>query len=97
MSGQAVLVVLSVGLFAGWLVHLISQGTGLPLTGALLIGALGAIAGAFLIPYAGLNPGPGSVAVAMNGGMGAALLLLVFKLVRPDDDRKPLRHHERKR
>jgi len=97
MSGPAILVAILVGLFAGWLVHLISQGTGLPITGSLAIGALGAIAGEFLIPYSGLNLGLGSLSVAINAGLGAALLLLIFKVVRPEDDREPFKQDGNKR
>ena len=91
MTGETVLIVMFVGLFSGWLVHLIAQGTGFPLTGSLTIASLGVILGELLLPYAGLNLGRGALAVTINAALRGALLLLIFKFVRPEDDREPVR------
>lgn len=90
MTGEALLIAVFVGVFIGWLVHLISQGIELPLLGSLALGSVGAIFGEFFLPYTGLNLGHGDLAVALNAGLGGALLLWIFKFMRPDDDRKPI-------
>jgi uncharacterized membrane protein YeaQ/YmgE (transglycosylase-associated protein family) len=91
VSGETILIAISVGLFSGWLVHLVGRGSGFPLTGSLAIASLGAILGELLLPYAGLNSGRGGLAVAINAGLGGALVLLVFKFLRPKDDRTPVK------
>ena len=55
MSGESLLVVLVVGLIAGWLAGQIVQGTGFGIVGDLLIGIAGAFIGSWLLPQLGLH------------------------------------------
>ena len=48
MSGQSLLIILVVGLVAGWLAGHIVQGTGFGIVGDLLIGIVGAFIGGLL-------------------------------------------------
>jgi uncharacterized membrane protein YeaQ/YmgE (transglycosylase-associated protein family) len=79
MSGESLLIILVVGLIAGWLAGQIVQGAGFGIVGDLLIG----IAGAFmLLPQFGLHLGSGIISAIINATIGALLLLLVIRLVR---------------
>jgi uncharacterized membrane protein YeaQ/YmgE (transglycosylase-associated protein family) len=82
MSGESLLVVLVVGLIAGWLAGQIVQGTGFGIVGDLLIGIAGAFIGSWLLPQLGLHLGSGIVLAVINATIGALLLLLVIRLVR---------------
>ena len=53
MSSESLLVILFVGLIAGWLAGQIVQGTGLGLIGDLVVGIVGAFIGSWLLPQRG--------------------------------------------
>ena len=82
MSGESLLIILLIGLIAGWLVGQIVQGTGFGIVGDLIIGIVGAFIGSWLLPQLGLHLGSGIVLAIVNATIGALLLLLVIKLVR---------------
>jgi uncharacterized membrane protein YeaQ/YmgE (transglycosylase-associated protein family) len=82
MSGESILVILLVGIVAGWLAGQIVRGTGFGLIGDLLIGILGALIGAWLLPQLGIQLGSGILRAILNSTIGAVLLLLVIRLVR---------------
>jgi uncharacterized membrane protein YeaQ/YmgE (transglycosylase-associated protein family) len=82
MSGESLLIILLVGLIAGWLAGQIVQGTGFGIIGDLLIGIVGAFIGDWLLPQLGLHLGSGIIAAIANATIGAVLLLLVIRLVR---------------
>lgn len=82
MSGEALLILVVVGIVAGWLSGQIVQGTGLGLIGDMVIGVAGAFVGGLLLPNLGIHLGVGFVAEIINATIGAVLLLLVIRLVR---------------
>jgi uncharacterized membrane protein YeaQ/YmgE (transglycosylase-associated protein family) len=82
MSGQSLLVILVVGLVAGWLAGQILRGTGFGVIGDLLIGIVGAFIGDWLLPQLGIHLGVGLVAAIINATIGALILLLVIRLIR---------------
>jgi uncharacterized membrane protein YeaQ/YmgE (transglycosylase-associated protein family) len=82
MSGEGLLIILVVGLIAGWLAGQIVQGAGFGIVGDLLIGIAGAFIGSWLLPQLGLHLGSGIISAVMNATIGALLLLLVIRLVR---------------
>jgi uncharacterized membrane protein YeaQ/YmgE (transglycosylase-associated protein family) len=82
MSGESLLIILVVGLIAGWLAGQIVQGTGFGIVGDLLIGIAGALVGSWLLPQVGLHLGSGIFSAIINATIGALLLLLVIRLVR---------------
>jgi len=51
MSGQTLIIILLVGLIAGWLAGQIVQGTGFGLIADIGIGIVGALIGAWLLPH----------------------------------------------
>jgi uncharacterized membrane protein YeaQ/YmgE (transglycosylase-associated protein family) len=82
LSTESLLVILLVGLAAGWLAGQIVQGTGFGLVGDMIIGIIGAFIGDWLMPQLGLHLGLGIVGAIVNATIGAIVLLLVIRLVR---------------
>ena len=82
MSSESLLIILLVGLVAGWLAGQIVQGTGFGIVGDLVIGIIGAFIGSWLLPRLGIHLGVGIVAAIVNATIGALILLLIIKLVR---------------
>jgi uncharacterized membrane protein YeaQ/YmgE (transglycosylase-associated protein family) len=82
MSSESLLVVLLVGLVAGWLTGQIVQGTGFGFVGDLVIGVVGAFIGCWLLPQLGIRLGLGIVSSIIDATIGAVILLLIIRLVR---------------
>src|SRR5271166_6427236 len=76
MSGESLLIILVVGLVAGWLAGQVVQGTWFGLIGDLIIGIVGAFIGGWLMPQLGIHFGSGIVAAIINATVGAVVLLL---------------------
>src|SRR6266403_3621893 len=85
MSGESLLIILVVGVVAGWLAGQIVQGTGFGIVGDLIIGVVGAFIGAWLLPQLGIHLGSGIVAAIIDATIGALILLLIIRLVRGGD------------
>src|SRR5437763_13804503 len=81
MSNQSLLVILLVGIVAGWLAGKIVRGTGFGLLGDLLVGIVGAFIGSWFLPRMGIHLGTGVVSAIVNATLGAILLLLVVRLL----------------
>src|SRR6187431_816702 len=82
MSSESLLVILFVGLVAGWLAGQIVRGTGFGIIGDLVIGIIGAFIGTWLLPQLGIHLGTGIVSAILNATIGALILLLIIRLVR---------------
>jgi uncharacterized membrane protein YeaQ/YmgE (transglycosylase-associated protein family) len=82
MSGETLLIVLVIGVVAGWLAGQIMRGTGFGIVGDLLIGIVGAFIGSWLLPQLGIHLGLGIIAAIINATIGAMILLLIIGLVR---------------
>jgi uncharacterized membrane protein YeaQ/YmgE (transglycosylase-associated protein family) len=82
MSGEGLLILLLVGVVAGWLAGRLVQGAGLGLPGDMVIGVAGAFIGGLLLPRLGVHLGSGVVAAIFNATIGAVLLLFIIGLVR---------------
>lgn len=82
MTNQSLLIILLVGLIAGWLAGQIMRGGGLGIVGDLIVGILGAFIGDWLLPRLGIHLGTGLVPAIINATIGAILLLLAIRLVR---------------
>ena len=82
LSGESILVILLVGLVAGWLAGQIVRGTGFGLVADICIGIIGAFIAAWLFPRLGIALGAGIVRMIINATIGAVILLLVLRLVR---------------
>src|ERR1700683_1554148 len=82
LAGDRLLLIMVVGLIAGWLASEIVQGTGFGIVGDLLIGIAGAFVGDWLFPQLGLHLGSGMISAIINAAIRALLLLLVIRLIR---------------
>ena len=82
VSNESLLVILLVGVVAGWLASHLVQGTGLGLVGDMIIGVIGAFIGDWLMPRLGIHLGAGTIGAITNATIGAILLLLIIRLVR---------------
>ena len=82
MSGQSLLVIIVVGVIAGWLAGKIVQGTGFGIVADLCIGIVGALIGAWLLPRLGIHLGTGLVAAIVSATVGAVVLLIILGLFR---------------
>ena len=83
LSGEGILVILVVGLIAGWLAGKIVQGTGFGLIGDIAIGIIGAFIASWLFPKLGIQIAASSlVREILYATVGAILLLIVLRLVR---------------
>jgi uncharacterized membrane protein YeaQ/YmgE (transglycosylase-associated protein family) len=81
LSNQSLLVILVVGIIAGWLAGRVMEGGGFGLIGDLIVGLLGAFIGDWLLPRLGIHLGVGIVALIVNAFIGAVVLLLILRLV----------------
>jgi uncharacterized membrane protein YeaQ/YmgE (transglycosylase-associated protein family) len=82
MSNEGLLVILFVGLIAGWLAGKIVRGSGFGLIGDILIGICGALVASFLFPKLGIHLGTGLVSEIIYSAIGAVILLLIVGLLR---------------
>ena len=76
------LLIVVVGVVAGWLAGQIVQGTGFGLVGDLLIGIIGAFIGSWLLPQLNVHIGAGMIAAIANATIGAMILLFLLRAVR---------------
>jgi uncharacterized membrane protein YeaQ/YmgE (transglycosylase-associated protein family) len=82
LSGESILIILVVGLIAGWLAGKTVQGTGYGLIGDIVIGIIGAFIASWLFPRLGIELGAGLVREIIDATIGAILLLVILRLVR---------------
>ena len=82
MSGESLLIILLVGVIAGWLAGQIVRGAGFGLIGDLVVGIIGAFIGNWLLPRLGVHIGVGVIGAIFDATVGALVLLLVLRLVR---------------
>jgi uncharacterized membrane protein YeaQ/YmgE (transglycosylase-associated protein family) len=81
LSNESLLVILLVGLVAGWLAGQVTQGSGFGLIGDLVVGLLGALVGNWLLPQLNIHLGVGIIALIINAFIGAIVLLLMLRLI----------------
>src|SRR5215470_6535388 len=81
LSNESLLVILVVGLVAGWLAGQLMRGSGFGLIGDLIVGLLGALIGDWLLPQLNIHLGVGLVALIVNALIGAVVLLLILRLI----------------
>jgi uncharacterized membrane protein YeaQ/YmgE (transglycosylase-associated protein family) len=82
LSNEGILVILFVGLVAGWLAGKIVRGTGFGIVGDILVGIAGAFVASFLFPKLGIHLGSGLVSNIIYSAIGAVVLLLIVRLLR---------------
>jgi uncharacterized membrane protein YeaQ/YmgE (transglycosylase-associated protein family) len=82
LSNESLIVILFVGLVAGWLAGKIVRGTGFGIIGDILVGIAGAFIASWLFPRLGIHLGVGIVSAIISSAIGAILLLLIVRLIR---------------
>lgn len=82
MSNESLLVILFVGIVAGWLAGKIVRGSGFGLLGNLVVGVVGAFLATLLFPRLGIKLGTGLLSEILFSALGAIILLLIVGLIR---------------
>jgi uncharacterized membrane protein YeaQ/YmgE (transglycosylase-associated protein family) len=82
MSNEGILVILFVGLIAGWLAGKVVRGTGFGIIGDIVVGIAGALVASLLFPRLGIHLGTGLVSEIIYSAIGAVVLLLIVRLLR---------------
>ena len=81
LSNESLIVIVLVGLVAGWLAGVLIRGSGFGPVGDVVIGWLGALIGHWLLPRLHIYLGTGIIAMIVNALIGAVVLLLVIRLL----------------
>jgi uncharacterized membrane protein YeaQ/YmgE (transglycosylase-associated protein family) len=81
LSNESLVVILLVGIVAGWLAGRLVDGGGFGLIGDLIVGVIGAFIGDWVLPRLNVHLGMGMVALVLNATIGAILLLIVLRVV----------------
>jgi uncharacterized membrane protein YeaQ/YmgE (transglycosylase-associated protein family) len=71
---------LLVGAVAGWLAGIFMKGNGFGLLGDVIVGVIGAFAGAFIFRMTGLKLGTGLADAVLIAFVGAVVLLFIVRL-----------------
>jgi uncharacterized membrane protein YeaQ/YmgE (transglycosylase-associated protein family) len=82
ISNEGLIVILFVGLVAGWLAGKVVRGTGFGIIGDIIVGIAGALVASFLFPKLGITIGSGLVSEIIYSAIGAVILLLIVRLLR---------------
>ena len=81
MAIESLVVLLRVGLIAGWLASVI-MGGGFGLIGNMMVGILGAFIGSYILTALGVSIATGIVGAIIHATIGAMILLFVLRLLR---------------
>ena len=81
LSNESLVVIILVGLIAGWIAGRVMQGSGFGLIGDVIVGLLGALIGDWLLPRLNIHLGVGIVALTANAVIGAIVLLFLLRLI----------------
>jgi uncharacterized membrane protein YeaQ/YmgE (transglycosylase-associated protein family) len=79
---MGILIIILVGVIAGWLAGKLVKGGGFGLVGDLIVGVVGALIGGWLLPRLGIYLGAGLLSAIASATIGAVVLLVIIKLVR---------------
>ena len=82
ISSESLIVILFVGLVAGWLAGKIVRGTGFGIIGDIIVGIAGDFVASWLFPKLHITIGSGLVSEIIYSAIGAIILLLIVRLVR---------------
>jgi uncharacterized membrane protein YeaQ/YmgE (transglycosylase-associated protein family) len=82
ISNESLVLILVVGVVAGWLAGQLVRGTGFGLIGDLIIGVIGAFIGTWLLPQLNIHIGSGMVGAIVTATVGAVLLLIILRVIR---------------
>jgi uncharacterized membrane protein YeaQ/YmgE (transglycosylase-associated protein family) len=78
---MSIIVLLLVGLVAGWLASLIMK-SGFGLLGDMVVGVIGAFVGGWVFGKLGISAGGGMIGQIITATIGAVILLFLLRLIR---------------
>ena len=81
LSNNSLLVIIAVGIIAGWAAGNVVMGGGLGLLGDLIVGVIGAFIGDWLMPQLHTHLGVGLVSEIASAAIGAIILLAIIRLL----------------
>jgi uncharacterized membrane protein YeaQ/YmgE (transglycosylase-associated protein family) len=81
MSNEGLLIIILVGIIAGWLAGKIVDGGGFGLIGDLIVGVVGAFVGDWLLPRLHIHLGVGIIPLIANATIGAIVLLVILRVI----------------
>lgn len=76
------LIILLVGLVAGWLAGVLVRGGGFGLIGDIVVGILGAFIAGWLLPQLGVPIGGDLLWEIVSATIGAVILLVIIRVIR---------------
>jgi uncharacterized membrane protein YeaQ/YmgE (transglycosylase-associated protein family) len=82
MDLQSLIVLLLVGLVAGWLAGQFVKGGGFGLIGDIIVGIVGALIAGWLFPQLGISLGSGILGAIISATIGAVILLVIIRLIK---------------
>ena len=82
MTLESLIVLLLVGLIAGWLAGQFVKGGGFGLVGDIVVGIVGALIAGWLFPRLGISLGGGILGSIVSAFIGAVILLVIIRLVK---------------
>ena len=71
LSNESLIIIVIVGLLAGWLAGQVVRGAGFGLIGDLIVGLIGAYIGDSLMPRLGIHIGTGILSLIFNAAISA--------------------------
>jgi uncharacterized membrane protein YeaQ/YmgE (transglycosylase-associated protein family) len=81
LTNERLIVILVVGVVAGWLIGKALRGNGFGLVGDAAIGIVGALIGEWLLPRLNLHLWGGLEGMIIDAAIGAVVLLVVLRSV----------------
>ena len=81
LSGQGIIVILVVGIVAGWIAGLLVSGGGFGIIGDFIVGIIGAFIGDYVLNHFHVVIATGIVGLIVNAVIGAVILLVILRLV----------------
>ncbi len=81
LSNESLVVIILVGIVAGWLAGQLVRGGGFGLVGDLIVGVVGSFIGNWLLPQLHVHFGTGIVGLIINATIGAIVLLIILRAV----------------
>lgn len=82
MTIESILILLIVGLVAGWLAGKLMRGSGFGLVGNIAVGIVGALIGSYVLSTLGVGLGGGLVSAIVGATLGAVILLFIIGLIK---------------
>jgi uncharacterized membrane protein YeaQ/YmgE (transglycosylase-associated protein family) len=81
LSNERMIVILLVGVVAGWLVGKVVRGAGFGLIGDAAVGIVGALIGEWLLPRLNFHFWGGLIGMIVDAGIGAVILLVLLRSI----------------